>query len=62
MVLSSESRYLLVCNCSGGLCAEVRLPDDPLPGGGREHGLPDGPREAADAGHDPGAGGPGLLS
>ena len=62
MVLSGELRYLLVCNYSGGLSPEVRLPDDPLPGGGREHGLPDGPREEADAGHDPGAGGAGLLS
>ena len=52
----------MVCNYSCGLRAEVRLLDDPLPGGGREHGLPDGPREETDAGHDPGAGGPGLLS
>ena len=56
--------YLItrVCIFSGGRRVEVRLPYDPVPGGGREHGLLDGPREEADPGHDPGAGCSGLQS
>ena len=57
---NSLSIHLFYFSC--GLPAEVRLLDDPLPGGGREHGLPDGAREEADAGHDPGAGEPVLHS
>ena len=57
---NSLSIHLFYFSC--GLPAEVRLLDDPLPGGGREHGLPDGTREETDARHDPGAGRAGLQS